>query len=123
MRASELNPEVYLVAAEMLETQEQPWLDKLQTERGPAVQWCCDAIREAAKQIYWDQQEGRNAAKKHRALFETIFQPTNAELIEQGSLGSSVWWLAKDRSARLTALTMVAAIVESPNNTNHEQRT
>lgn len=114
MRASELNPEVYLVAAEMVEGMEQPWKDELETERGPVVQWCCDAIREACKQIYWDYQEGRNAAKKHQALFETIFQPANAELIEQGSLGSSVWWLAKDRGARLTALTMAAAIVESP---------
>ena len=110
------NPEVYLVAAEMIENFEYSWLDELQTERGPIIEWCCPAIKEACKQIYWDYADQRMAVSKHTALFEKIFKPELWEQKEQGSRSFTVWWLAHDQFSRLTALTLAAAIV-SPNNT------
>lgn len=108
-----LNPEVYLCAAEMLETSYQPWLDELQLERGPALRWCCPAIAQACKEIYLTHLEQKLATFRHQEVFERIFKPTIEELRES-SLSLSVWWGPAGLQARLTALNLAAAIV-SPN--------
>jgi hypothetical protein len=109
-----LNHEVFLVAAEMIEGMERPPIDPLNTEPGPVIQWCCDAIKEACRQMIWEEPAWKNAAHSHIRIFGKIFKPEVSEAKEQGSLSFSVWWLPQDRSARLTALTMAAAIVAEP---------